>query len=61
MPIDGAVADRWAGLVATLRQAGRRAPVNDVWIAATAAVLDVPVVTQDDDYAAMPGVAVLRV
>jgi predicted nucleic acid-binding protein len=36
-------------------------PVNDSWIAATAIALGVPVVTQDDDYPPLPGLAVIRV
>ena len=36
-------------------------PVNDSWIAATAISLGVPVVTQDDDYVEVPGLAVVHV
>jgi predicted nucleic acid-binding protein len=60
LPIDDAVADAWATLVARLRTAGRRAPVNDCWIAATAIARRMPVATQDDDYDDMPGVSVIR-
>ena len=49
LPIDEAVSDAWALLVSRLRQAGRRAPVNDSWIAATAIAHHVPIVTQDSD------------
>jgi predicted nucleic acid-binding protein len=35
--------------------------VNDSWIAATAMALGVPVVTQDDDYVEVPGLAVIHV
>jgi predicted nucleic acid-binding protein len=35
--------------------------VNDSWIAATALSLGVPVVTQDHDYVAVPGLDVIRV
>jgi predicted nucleic acid-binding protein len=35
--------------------------VNDSWIAATAMSLDVPVVTQDDDYVDVDGLDVVRV
>lgn len=41
--------------------AGRRVNVNDMWIATTALVLDVPVVTQDDDFDALSHVSDLRV
>jgi predicted nucleic acid-binding protein len=45
LPIDEAVSDAWALLVSRLRPAGRRAPVNDSWIAATAIAHHVPIVT----------------
>jgi hypothetical protein len=35
--------------------------VNDTWIAATALAHDVPVVTQDTDYAALAEISDLRV
>ena len=40
---------------------GRRMPVNDSWIAATAMALRIPVITQDDDYLGVPGLEVIRV
>ena len=54
LPIDSAVAEAWARLRIALRDAGRRMPVNDSWIAATAIAHGIPVVTQDDDYADVP-------
>jgi len=60
LPVDDSVADAWAVLIAGLRAAGRRAPVNDSWIAATAIARGLPVATQDDDYNGMPGVDVIR-
>lgn len=36
-------------------------PLNDSWIAATAIAQGIPVVTQDDDYDDVPGLAVIRV
>ena len=60
-PVDEAVADAWARLRVVLRDVGRRMPVNDSWIAATAIALDVPVVTQDADYVDVPGLDVIRV
>ena len=59
--MDEAVSEAWALLVSRLRAAGGRAPVNDSWIAATAIAHGVPVVTQDSDYDAMPGVRVIRI
>jgi predicted nucleic acid-binding protein len=60
LPVDDHVADAWAVLMAGLRAAGRRAPVNDSWIAATAIARGLPVATQDDDYDGMPGLDVIR-
>jgi predicted nucleic acid-binding protein len=60
LPIDDKVADAWATLVASLRAAGRKAPINDSWIAATAIARRMAVATQDDDYAGMPGLNVIR-
>ncbi|MDQ3304414.1 MAG: type II toxin-antitoxin system VapC family toxin [Actinomycetota bacterium] len=60
LPIDGSVARAWAALRLRLREAGRRMPLNDSWIAATAIAEGIPVVTQDDDYN-VPGLAVIRV
>ncbi len=61
VPVDDNVAAAWARLRVMLRDRGRRMPVNDSWIAATALALTVPVVTQDDDYPDLPGLTVLRV
>jgi predicted nucleic acid-binding protein len=60
IPIDEPVADAWARLRILLRDAGRRMPVNDSWIAATAIALGVAIVTQDDDYAGVAGLTVIR-
>jgi predicted nucleic acid-binding protein len=60
LPVDDSVADAWAVLIAGLRASGRRVPVNDSWIAATAIARGLPVATQDDDYNGMPGVDVIR-
>ncbi|MGY1680589.1 PIN domain-containing protein [Geodermatophilus sp. SYSU D01176] len=61
VPIDTAVADEWARLRLLLAQAGRRVNVNDMWIAATALALRVPVVSQDADYSALAGISDLQV
>ena len=60
LPVDEAVSDAWALLVSRLRGAGRKVPINDSWIAATALAHQVPIVTQDADYDAMPDVEVVR-
>jgi predicted nucleic acid-binding protein len=61
MSIDQPVAEAWARLRVTLREEGKRMPVNDSWIAATAISLGVPVVTQDEDYIDVSGLEIIRV
>jgi predicted nucleic acid-binding protein len=61
VPVDDQVADHWAKLRILLRDSGQRMPVNDSWIAATAMSLGIPVITQDDDYADLPALAVIKV
>lgn len=46
---------------AYLAASGRRVSVNDMWIAATAATNDIPVVTQDADFDPLSGVGGLTV
>jgi predicted nucleic acid-binding protein len=50
LPVDEAVASAFAELVADARRAGRRAKVQDTWIAATAQAHSVAVYTQDADF-----------
>lgn len=57
LPIDAEAALMWARLRVLLAEAGRRVNVNDLWIAATAASRGLPVVTQDDDFSAVEGLA----
>ena len=61
LPIDAEVARQFARIAAALRAGGRRVPILDALVAATALVEQIPVVTQDNDYAAIPGVEVIRV
>ena len=61
LAVDEAVSEAWALLISRLRAVGRKAPINDSWIAATAIAHRVPIVTQDSDYDDMPGVAVIRI
>lgn len=64
IPIDIAVAEAWAQIRVQLANAGRRANVNDMWIAATALAVGVPVVTQDQDFdviAELSGLTVMHV
>jgi predicted nucleic acid-binding protein len=60
LPVDSTVAHAWATLRLALRDAGKRMPVNDSWIAATAIANDLPVASQDSDYDDVPGLRVLR-
>ena len=61
LPIWGAVERAWAGMRAYLAASGRSVRVNDLWIAATAAAYDMPVLTQDHDFYALSGVNGLTV
>ncbi|MGH3586607.1 MAG: type II toxin-antitoxin system VapC family toxin [Pseudonocardia sp.] len=58
-PIDDQVADAWAELRVAMRGTGRKLATNDSWIAATAIAHDLPLVTQDRDYDAVPGLTVV--
>ena len=51
LPIDEAVSSAFAELVASARRSGSRPRIQDAWIAATARAHEVPVVTQDRDFA----------
>ncbi|MCW3029291.1 MAG: putative nucleic acid-binding protein contains domain [Solirubrobacterales bacterium] len=59
--IDEAVAATWALLRVHLAESGRRLNMNDLWIAATALAHEIPVVTQDQDFDVVEGVAGLTV
>lgn len=61
LPIDAEVARQFGRIVAALRAGGRRVPILDALVAATAIVEQIPVVTQDNDYEAIAGVEVIRV
>ncbi len=64
LPITEEVAQMWAQMRVVVGQSGRRINVNDLWIAATAAVHGMPVCTQDDDFdvlAELGLVAVLKI
>jgi predicted nucleic acid-binding protein len=61
LPIWGSVERVWAGMRAYLAASGRSVKVNDLWIAATAAAYEMPVVTQDRDFYALSGVNGLTV
>jgi predicted nucleic acid-binding protein len=61
LPVDEAVAHAWATLRLALRDEGKRMPINDSWIAATAIANDLAVASQDGDYDDIPGLRVIRV
>ncbi|MCW3043112.1 MAG: hypothetical protein JWL57_1270 [Actinobacteria bacterium] len=61
LPIEARVAHAWAALRLALRDAGKRMPINDSWIAATAIANGMPVASQDEDYDDVPGLEVIRV
>ena len=61
LPVDEEAARMWARLRIHLAETGRRVRINDLWIAAIAASRTLPVITQDDDFAALDGAAGLTV
>ena len=61
LPVDDGAARMWARLRIHLAETGRRLRINDLWIAAIAASRGLPVVTQDDDFDALDGIAGLAI
>jgi predicted nucleic acid-binding protein len=61
LPVDDDAARMWARLRIHLAETGRRVRINDLWIAAIAASRALPVVTQDEDFAALDGAANLAI
>jgi len=64
LPITAEAARHWATLRIRLAEEGRRAKVNDLWIAAVATANGMAVVSQDDDFDAIEivgGPTVIRV
>jgi len=59
--VDQRVARTWAGMRAYLAAADKKIGGNDLWIAATAAAAEMPVITQDRDFYALSGVNGLTV
>jgi predicted nucleic acid-binding protein len=59
--VDAGSALVWAQMRVELAEAGRRVNINDLWIAASAVRHGLPVVTQDDDFTAVEGIAGLAV
>lgn len=61
LPVDEQAAMVWARMRVHLVEVGRWVNVNDLWIAACAVAHGLPVVTQDEDFAPLDGVAGLVV
>lgn len=61
LPVDEAASRAWAQMRAYVRASGQKVEINDMWIAATAAAHEIPVLTQDADFDALNGVAGLTV
>jgi predicted nucleic acid-binding protein len=61
LPITSAVASVWSQMRAYLAASRQRIRINDIWIAATATAYEMPVLTQDTDFAGLNGVAGLTV
>lgn len=61
LSVDHRVAQIWAGMRAYLGASGDRVNGNDLWIAATAAAAEMPVITQNRDFYALSGVNGLTV
>jgi predicted nucleic acid-binding protein len=57
LPVTAEAARHWATLRTRLAEEGRRAKVNDLWIAAVATANGMDVVSQDDDFDAIEAVA----
>ena len=50
LPIEAVAASEWARLRYRLFEAGRRANINDLWIASVALAHGIPVVTKDNGF-----------
>jgi predicted nucleic acid-binding protein len=55
LPVSEATAERYALVMAALRDAGRPIPTNDVWIAAHALESGATLITSDRHFEAVPG------
>ncbi|MGV8040460.1 MAG: type II toxin-antitoxin system VapC family toxin [Thermoanaerobaculaceae bacterium] len=58
VPVDEGTADAYARVFALLRRKGRPIPVNDLWIAATVLQHGLHLVTFDQHFAAIEGLAI---
>lgn len=60
IPVDGRVARAWSRLRVQLRDTRQQLAVDDSWIAATAIAHELPLVTQDRDFATIAGLTVIH-
>jgi len=58
LPITSEVAEQYARIFQMLRQAGRPISSNDIWIAATAIVHELIVVSSDADFRHISGITI---
>lgn len=58
VPIDEDTAERYAVILNTLWNAGKRIPTNDIWIAASAMQYGLAVVTRDAHFLKLPQILV---
>lgn len=61
IPVGDDAAVTWARMRVHLAEADRRVGVNDLWIAASAAAHNLPLITQDNDFDILEGVAGLAI
>ena len=61
LPVDEKVSRAWSQMRAYMQASGKKIEVNDMWIAATAAAHEIPVLTQDQDFDALHGITGLTV
>jgi predicted nucleic acid-binding protein len=61
LPVTALAASHWARIRVLLAEAGRKANVNDLWIASVALANDMPVLTQDADFEVFSELGVLDV
>jgi predicted nucleic acid-binding protein len=61
LSVDIPTAEMWAQMRIYVAERRRRITVNDLWIASIAVSQGLPLITQDDDFAALEGFAGLSV
>ncbi len=60
VPIDEAIAIRYAKVRLKLKKAGSPIPENDIWVAATCLDLDVPLLSKDGHFENIPDLEVIN-